>query len=185
MKIFYGWRMVAAGGALQCLQALLLHQAFGAYVAVLGQEFDWSKTELSGAAAMHQMESAIFGPILGWCLDRFGPQWVIRIGVLTFGLGFILLSYIDSLLGFYGAFLLAATGASLCGYFPLTFSLIHWFERNRARALSTMQLGMAAGGLAVPIVAWVLATYGWRATALTSAKALRCGRWLTVASTWS
>lgn len=167
-RVFHGWKMVGAGCAMQFVQSCLLLQAFGAYFATLREDRGWSKTELSGAAALHQMESAIFGPVLGWCLDRFGPQWVIRLGVLTFGLGFILLSFIDTLLGFYAAFLLAATGASLCGYFPLTFSLIHWFERNRARALSTMQLGMAAGGLAVPAVAWVLATYGWRATAFAS-----------------
>ena len=29
MKIFYGWRIVMAGGALQFLQSLLLNQAFG------------------------------------------------------------------------------------------------------------------------------------------------------------
>ena len=34
MKIFYGWRIVGAGGALQFLQSLLLNQAFGAYLAV-------------------------------------------------------------------------------------------------------------------------------------------------------
>src|SRR4029079_4728506 len=89
-------------------------------------------------------------------------------GVLIFGAGFILLSYIDSLLAFYGAFIVTALGAGLCGFFPLNVSLIHWFEKQRARALSSMQLGMAAGGLCVPLVAWALASWGWRATAFAS-----------------
>jgi hypothetical protein len=55
--------------------------------------------------------------------------------------------------GFYGAVLLAV-GASLSGYFPLTVALVHWFQRLRARAISIMSLGMAMGGLAVPLVAW-------------------------------
>ena len=100
MKIFYGWRMVAAGGALQCLQALLLHQAFGAYVAVLGQEFDWSKTELSGAAVFQPLEAAMLGPILGMILDRFGPRGMIRAGVFFLGVGFLFLGTIQSLAGF-------------------------------------------------------------------------------------
>lgn len=167
-RIFHGWWMVGAGCGMQFVQGTLLLQSFGAYFAVLRDDRGWSKTELSGAAAMHQLEAAILGPLLGWFLDRFGPQWVIRTGVLVFGAGFILLSQIQSLLGFYGAFILTALGASLCGFFPLNVALIHWFEKKRARALASMQVGMAAGGLCVPLIAWALATYGWRATAFAS-----------------
>ncbi|TAK65846.1 MAG: MFS transporter, partial [Betaproteobacteria bacterium] len=124
MKIFYGWRMVAAGGGLQFLQSALLLQAFGAYFAVLAEEFGWSKTALSGAAALQPMEAALLGPVLGWVVDRFGPQGMIRIGIVTFGLGFILLSQIDSLAGFYGAFIVIAFGASLCGFFPINVAII-------------------------------------------------------------
>ena len=167
-RVFYGWWMVGAGSLMQFVQGTLLLQSFGAYFAVLRDDRGWSKTELSGAAALHQVEAAILGPLLGWILDRFGPQWVIRAGVLIFGTGFILLSTIDSLLAFYGAFIVTALGASLSGFFPLNVALIHWFEKKRARALASMQVGMAAGGLCVPLIAWALATYGWRATAFAS-----------------
>jgi len=167
-KVFYGWWMVGSAFGMQFVQGTLLLQSFGAYFAVLREDRGWSKTELSGAEAMHQLEAAVLGPVLGWFLDRFGAQWVIRTGVLVFGCGFLLLSTIDSLLAFYGAFIMTALGASLCGFFPLNVALIHWFEKKRARALSTMQLGMAAGGLCVPLVAWALASWGWRATAFAS-----------------
>ena len=168
MKIFYGWRMVAAGSGIQFLQAGLLHQAFGAYFAVLIQEFGWSKTALSGAAALQPMEAAVLGPVLGWIIDRFGPQGMIRLGVVIFGIGFMLLSQIDTLWGFYGAFLVIALGASLCGFFPINVAIILWFERYRARALSSLSLGLAIGGVFVPVVAWCMQSYGWRATAFGS-----------------
>ncbi|HYN64691.1 MAG TPA: MFS transporter, partial [Candidatus Limnocylindrales bacterium] len=167
-KVFHGWWMVGAGCGMQFVQGTLLLQSFGAYFAMLRDDRGWSKTELSGAAALHQLEAAVLGPLLGWFLDRFGPQWVIRVGVLVFGAGFIVLSTIESLLGFYGAFILTALGGSLCGFFPLNVALIHWFEKKRARALASMQIGMAAGGLCVPLIAWALATWGWRATAFYS-----------------
>ncbi len=167
-RIFYGWYMVGAGCAMQFVQSALLLQSFGAYFAVLRDDRGWSKTELSGAAALHQVEAAILGPLLGWFIDRFGAQWMIRTGVVIFGAGFILLSYVDSLLAFYGAFIVTALGGSLCGFFPLNVALIHWFERHLARALSSMQIGFALGGLALPVVAWALVTWGWRATAFAS-----------------
>jgi sugar phosphate permease len=46
--------------------------------------------------------------------------------------------------------------------------VIHWFERRRARALSSVQIGTVLGGLALPVVAWALVTWGWRATAFAS-----------------
>ena len=167
-RIFYGWYMVGACSAMMFIQSTLLLQSFGAYVAVLRDDRGWSKTELSGAAALHQVEAAILGPLLGWFIDRFGPQWVIRAGVVIFGAGFMLLSCVDSLLAFYGAFIVTALGSSLCGFFPLNVALIHWFERHRARALSSMQIGLVFGGFALPVVAWALVSWGWRNTAFAS-----------------
>ena len=167
-RLYYGWYMVGAGASLQFLLAGLMTQSFGAYVAVLQAERGWSKTALSGAAALQQMEAAILGPLLGWLIDRFGPQGIIRFGIVVFGCGLMLLSQTDSLLAFYGAFLVIAVGASCCGLFPINVALIHWFERWRARALSSMSIGLALGGVSVPALAWSLSTYGWRVTAFAS-----------------
>jgi len=160
--------MVAAGAGIQFLQSSLLLQSFGAYVAVLQEDRGWSKTELSFAAALHQMEAAILGPLLGWFIDRFGPHGVIRAGIVALGLGFMLMSQIESLAAFYAAFVVIALGSSMCGFMPLNVSMIYWFERKRARALSTVSFGLAFGGIAVPAVAWSMAQWGWRATAFGS-----------------
>lgn len=168
MKMFYGWKMVMAASGLQIIQAMMLHQAFGAYVAVLAIEQGWSKTALSGASAMLSVEAALLGPLIGWFLDRFGAQGVIKIGVLMFGLGFIFMSQIDSLTGFYIAVGVIAIGASMAGYFPLNVAVIQWFEKKRARALSFVGLGFALGGVFVPIIAASIEYFGWRETAMGS-----------------
>lgn len=168
MKGFYGWRMVIAGSALQFLQGGLMMQAFGAYVAVLTTERGWSKTALSGAAALQSVESALIGPALGWLVDRVGEHRLIQLGIVIFGLGLIAMGSVDTLAGFYGAVLLVALGSSLAGYFTINIALIHWFERQRARALSSAGLGLALGGLFVPVVAASITAFGWRATAIGS-----------------
>jgi len=168
VKIFYGWRMAGAACGIQFMFSALLNQAFGAYVAVLSDERGWSKTALSGAAALQSVESAIMGPLLGWFMDRFGPQNMIRVGVVVFAAGFFALSRIETIGDFYLCAVLLAIGASLGGYFPLTVALIQWFERHRARALSVMSMGLALGGLALPAIAWSMHQYGWRATAFAS-----------------
>lgn len=157
--------MVGAACAMQFLLAAFLTQALGLYIAVLSDEMGWSKTTLSGAAALQSVEAAIIGPILGWIMDRFGPQNMIRVGLVFFSAGLLLLSQVNVVGSFYISAILMAIGASLSGYFPLSVALVQWFEKFRARALSIMGLGFAMGGLAVPLIAWSMHLWGWRATA--------------------
>lgn len=167
-RLFYGWWIVAAGFANQLIAQALLHRSYAAYITLLRQEFGWSNAELSAAYSMQQVENGILGPIQGWLVDRFGPRASMRAGVVLFGAGFILFSRIDSLPGFYAAFLLMSVGASLTGVLPYSVAIVNWFNRRRGRAISTMQMGGAIGGLLIGVVAFSLESVGWRVTALGS-----------------
>jgi len=168
-RLFHGWWIVLAGGALQLLQGSLLGQAYGAYVVVLSNEFGWSRTVLAGASALREAEGGIVGPFQGWLVDRIGPKAVVRIGLVILALGFLLFSRINTPLQFYGAFLVMAVGASLVGYLTLTTAVVNWFERRRSTALSLVSVGGALGGVVVPLVVLALEGWGWRNTAMLSA----------------
>jgi sugar phosphate permease len=88
--------------------------------------------------------------------------------VILFGIGFMLLSQTDTLPAFYAAFVVLALGASMCSNMVVSVAIIQWFEKRRARALSSSQFGAAVGGLFVFVVAWAIQTYGWRVTAFGS-----------------
>jgi sugar phosphate permease len=135
---------------------------------VLVEERGWSKTAISGAAAMKSTEVAILGPVLGWAVDRFGPQGIVRFGIVLFGIGFMLLSQIETLVGFYAAFVVIALGSSMFSNPIVGVAIIYWFEKRRARALSALQFGAATGGLFVFLIAASVQAYGWRATAFSS-----------------
>lgn len=167
-RVFYGWWIVVAGAGVQLLQSALLGQAYGAYVVLLRDEFGWSKTLLSGASALREAESGLTGPVQGWMLDRFGPRAVARTGVIIFAAGFMLFSQVRTPLTFYGAFIVMSIGASMMGYLTISFTVVHWFERRRATALSLTTAGFALGGMAAPLVVLVLEAVGWRATAFIS-----------------
>ncbi len=166
--VFYGWWIVCAGFVLQGLGSGLLFNSFGAYFVFLQSEFGWSRTVLSGAYSMSRLESGFLGPIQAWLINRFGPRTCVRIGVVLFGGGFLLLSRLDSVFAFYGAFIVIAIGSGLAGFLTVNITLANWFERSRARAMSLSAAGGSASGLLVPLVAWLLGTYGWRTTAILS-----------------
>lgn len=167
-RIFFGWWVVAAGFGLEALIGALLFHAYGAYAALLREEFGWSKTMLAAAFSMARAESGILGPIQGWLTDRLGPRALIRTGMVLFGVGFMLLSRIDGPVAFFGAFFVMALGSSLGGYLPIGVAIVAWFRRRRALALSISATGMAVGGLLTPLVVLFLTRFGWRWTALAS-----------------
>lgn len=164
-ETFDGWRILAAAGAIQLLLGIFLSQSFGLYIAALSEEMGWSKTTLAGAAALQSVESALIGPVIGWILDRFGAPSVIRVGIVVFSAGLLLLSQVQSVATFYLSAVLMALGASLSGYFSLSVTVVHWFQRHRSRALSVLSMGLATGGLLVPLMAAVMQRWGWRTTA--------------------
>ena len=55
---------------------------------------------------MTRAESGLLGPIQGWMIERLGTKRVIRIGAVLFAVGWILFSRLDSLLEFFGFYLL-------------------------------------------------------------------------------
>jgi len=80
----------------------------------------------------------------------------------------MLLSQIETIAGFYAAFVVVALGSSMFSNFIVSVAIIQWFEKRRARALSALQFGGALGGLFVFLIAWSIQAYGWRPTAFAS-----------------
>jgi MFS family permease len=166
--VFFGWWIVLAGGGIQLLSGLLWAHSTGAYMVLLQDEFGWSSTVISAAFALTRVESGLLGPLQGWLTDRFGPRAVLVVGTTLFGVGFMLFSGIDSVLGFFLTFATIAVGASLGGFPTLMVSIVGWFRRHRAKAIAASTMGFALGGLLVPVVVACLETYGWRSTAFGS-----------------
>jgi len=166
--VFFGWWIVAGSAVVQMLQAGLMMQAYGAYVAVLRDAFGWSATQLALGYSLQPMQNGLLGPVQGWMIERWGPKRIMRIGAVLFGGGFIAFSRVQTLPQFYAAFITMAIGASLAGFMTIMTTLVQWFERRRASAMSISQTGMSVGGMLVPLVAWSLIAFGWRQTAFVS-----------------
>lgn len=164
-KIFYGWWVLIAAVSLQILISTFMMQSFGAFLALIKEEFQWSKTDISSAFAVQQIVGGVLGPLVGWLLVRFGSRQVIRVGILIFAFSVYLLSRISSLQGFYLVVVLIAVSSSTAGFLPLNTLVVQWFEKRRSMALGLMQTGINAGGFLVPAVTWSLASNGWRLTA--------------------
>ncbi len=161
--------MAGAGAVLQLLAGALFAQSYGVYVVAFTAAFGWSKTILSTGYALAQLEGGLLAPLQGWLLDRFGPRRVVALGVLVFGAGLFWLSTVTSVASFYGAMLVTGFGVVFAGYLSVTVAIVPWFVRWRSKALALTALGLSLGGLAVPLIAGSVETFGPRTTLAASA----------------
>jgi MFS family permease len=165
---FNGWRIVRSGFAIQALHSGLVFNAFALIAVELRNEFGWSAGAIGVAFALNRAESGLLGPIQGWMTDTWGPRTVLRIGAVIMAIGFVAFATLDSLTEFYIFYLLVALGSSLAGFLGITVSIVNWFERKRARALSLAQMGFAVGGVFTFLVGLALHQFGWRTTSVLS-----------------
>ena len=163
--IFFGWYIVATCFFIAFL-TVGVRNAFGIFVIPMSEEFGWTRTTISLAAASGFLINGITQPFLGHLFDRIGGRRVIIVGLILIGICTLLLSltfHILFMLVVFSFFLSTAlSGPSLTN----TMALISkWFKRRRATAVAINTVGTSTGGLIlVPFAMYFLQATGWRMT---------------------
>ncbi|AOX15901.1 MFS transporter [Kozakia baliensis] len=100
---------------------------------------------------------------VGWMIDRFGVRKCLAGSVFWWSLFTATTSFVSGLPSLLGARLMLGVGeaGALPGFAKVAFN---WFPRTeRALASSIFDSGSRVGSaLALPVVAWLVATVGWR-----------------------
>lgn len=161
-KIYYGWWIVIACFIYSIYCTGVIVYGFTAFFDPLITQFGWSYAQISLAASFRGAESGLISPALGFLVDKWGSKWMLFIGAAITGLGFIILSRINSLGGFYAAFVVVALGVSFAN--PATISPIaaNWFHKRVGLAMGILSAGFAFGGLLIPVIIKLIDSLGWR-----------------------
>jgi OFA family oxalate/formate antiporter-like MFS transporter len=165
-KVFYGWWIVTAGFFIAVYIGGFIHFGFTAVFEPIASKFGWSYAQISFAASLRGLQASFLAPIVGLLMDRWGPRRLVFAGAAIIGLGLLLLSHINSLATFYGAFILIAMGISTCiGVVPMA-TVGNWFQRKATLATGILVSGTAVGGLLVPLATRLIDIFEWQ-TAMT------------------
>jgi OFA family oxalate/formate antiporter-like MFS transporter len=174
-RVFYGWWIVAACFLINFYIGAVVFYSFTAYFDPLVKEFGWSYTQISFAVSLRGLEMSILAPVVGFLVDRYGPQRICIFGVVTVGVGFLLLSLTRTLWMFYAGIVLIALGGGGCAGLVMMNAVSNWFQKRIGLALGFMSTGVGACGLLVPVVVQLIETYGWRSTVVI----VGIGTWIT------
>jgi OFA family oxalate/formate antiporter-like MFS transporter len=109
-----------------------------------------------------------FSPVQGYLIERFSPRLMIALGTALSGLGWVLASYVDSLLGLYltyGLFCGIGTGIVYVGVVGL---MVQWFPDRRGFAAGLVAAGYGMGAILTTFpISNMLASSGYRPTLVT------------------
>ncbi|MFH1383231.1 MAG: MFS transporter [Chloroflexota bacterium] len=165
-NIFPGWWIVMAGSLLALWGHGYYFSGFSALFKPISGELHFSRAVTSVAGSIGRFEGGFEAPLAGWLTDKFGPRWVIMSGILLAGIGLIMMYFINSVWAFYLAWgILIGTGVNIALTVPLDTAIANWFVKKRGLAVSIKYVFIGlAGVITLPIIAWLIATQGWRAT---------------------
>jgi MFS family permease len=161
-RYFYGYNIVAAGFTIQavCIGAMF---AYGVFFKELQAEFGWSRATISGASSLAFLIMGAVGILAGRLNDRIGPRVIIVTSAGFLGLGYLLMSRMQSPWHLYVVYgVLAGIGFSTHDVITLS-TVARWFVKRRGVMSGIVKVGTGSGQLLGPMIATLLlAIFGWR-----------------------
>jgi len=157
------WSVVVAGFLCMMVAAGIGWYVFPVYLTSIEQDLGWSRADLSLAVSVWALAGGVFSPLVGTLVDRYGPRPLLIGGTLCQVIVTFLIAHMTALWQVYALFVLASLANSANTYLPVAAMIARWFKERTGGAMAVTMLGMAGGGLVMPIVANVLLDhYGWR-----------------------
>ncbi len=169
-KVFYGWWIVSISATADALKHGTFNRGFTFYVNPLTKELGVGVAVVSLAEMLGRMEGGLQGPLMGWLNDKFGPRFIMALGGIASGLGFILLALTSSYLYFLLVFVGLLSLGFRAGYNNALMPAINqWFRRHRALAMAVAGMGSPLGGILIaPVMGLLVYEIGWRNAAFIS-----------------
>ncbi|HUF40514.1 MAG TPA: MFS transporter [Verrucomicrobiae bacterium] len=163
------WWLVILGCITHATNTGFAYFGMSAFFPSFEREFGWSRTAISGAFSLARIEAGLLGPIEGHFVDRVGPRRIMYIGIVICVLGFISLSFVNSLPMLYASIVLGIVlGSSLGYHMPISLLIAKSFRERRSLAFGIFRTGPGISGALVPFVGWMVAVWGWRSAAVVS-----------------
>lgn len=164
-RFFYGWIIVCISALGLFLGVPIVVFSFSIFFKPLAEDFHASRAAISLAFSLANFVGALWLPLTGVLLDRFGPKRVILLSTLIFGAVLCSAFFVRTeLWQLYLLFsILGASMSSGPAPLPYTDLISHWFDRRRGFALAICMTGIGLGAIVVPTVSQhLISAWNWR-----------------------
>jgi MFS family permease len=158
---YYGYVVVAA---VFVVMAIIwgTFSTFGVFFESFIETFGWTRALTSGASSARDLVFGVVCILTARLADPFGPRVVITTSGLLLGVGYVMMSQVQTTWQLYIYFgVIISSGMS--SYILMLSIVAKWFERRRGMMTALSLSGMGIGTMVVPPISNSLITiYGWR-----------------------
>jgi len=128
-------------------------------------EFGWSRGELKFRDFLNFAVVALFAPLGGLMLDRFGARRLLMLGCVVLASAYFAYSRLEGLMQMYAIHVAFALTLLTAGTMVVIVLVSSWFVEKRGLAIGIALLGTSAGSFILPpLNAELIARIGWRQT---------------------
>ena len=164
-RVFYGWFIAGV-----CVLVYFFTNGMTIFVPQnlfprLMEDFSADAGQVSITVTITFLSSALFAPLAGWLIDRFGVLRVIHAGLALLAVCFCLYPFAASLQQLYLLHVGFAMGLVLCGLMPNVVLLSAWFDRYRGAVVGLLASASSLAGWLLPLLIAPLVLnpeLGWR-----------------------
>ena len=161
---FYGWILVVVLLLLVSIGMGTTMYMYSIVAGAVGEEFGASRLVLMAGSTGLLLVMGLCSPTLGRLLDRYSSRWILIVGSLIMGLGFLwvaVATHVWMVVASYVLFI--SIGAATLSLLTAATLLTRWFVRHRGLAIGVAALGTQFGGFFYPpIFAATMEAYDWR-----------------------
>ena len=139
---------------------------FAVFFLPISRELEISRAAASLPFTLRGIVGIFLSPLVGLLVDRLGPAKVLFFAAIIGGIGYLLLSQVNSYPLYIAVFLGVVSLGMMPFDAPTTTVTGRWFIRKRAWAMALAATGFGFGGAVLtPLVALGIDTIGWQRTA--------------------
>ena len=161
MRIQNRWFQLVAA-VIAMVMIANLQYAWTLFVKPVQAGTGWKLSDIQLAFTLFILFQTWVQPVQGWLIDRMGPRIFTSLAAVLCGVGWGGLGMATSLPMFWTLYITAGIGAALV-YGGCMGSALKWFTDRRGLAAGVIAGGYGGGAaLFTPMIAWILAHYGYR-----------------------
>ena len=164
-KIFYGWKVVIGCVCITATVVPMVMSLANVYLLSVTEDMGISRSAFTLVNTITQSMGIVFSPFVARKLATGNLKRIQTIALLLFIAAYFSFSFATAVWQLYLLAIVLGVAYTSSTLIPVSMIITNWFEEKRGLAMSIAMASIGLGGFIFsPVLSYLLANFGWRAS---------------------